>query len=594
MTAPSGGLLAWTRDPQTDRGIRFLQADGTWSFRPYAELADLVARVAAGLVAHGVPAGSTVSIVQRSGPGFVATLFGALAAGCTPSPVAPPLAFQDAQAYGAHVVGLLRTARPHLVVAEPDLVKELNPLVARVAGGNGPQPSSGCPASIDAASIDAAGIATGGILTVDDLLDAAAGDGSRPATGPALLQFTSGSSGAARGVRVSHSALLANIEAIRAWLRMAPDDATATWLPVHHDMGLIGCLLTPVVNRSDIWLMQPEQFVQRPLTYLECFGHRDARLTAMPNFGLGYIARRVRPEQVEGMDLSRWRTVIVGAERLDPAAFEAFHALLAPHGFDRLAVLPAYGLAESTLAVTGLALDEPWTGLSVDPGSLEPGRRVEAMAEDEGGQHLVGCGRPLGGARVQIRDSEGTVLPDGHVGEITVSGPSVADGYAGEPTETSRFAGGTLYSGDAGFLHDGQLYVLGRLGDSMKIRGRTLFAEDLEAAFGAAGIPPTRVAALLGARNGRPTAVAVVERAKREWLDDAARVLARRAADADLVVVDAPPGAIARTSSGKPKRRLMWRAFLADELPGQAVAGGSALHHQAKQSAPSVPTGVSR
>ena len=113
---------------------------------------------------------------------------------------------------------------------------------------------------------------------------------------------------------------------------MTPDDPTATWLPIHHDMGLIGCLVTPVMNRSDIWVLEPEQFIQAPLRYLRCFGELGARLTAMPNFGLAYIARRIRPEQLDGLDFRQWRAVIVGAERVDPAVLDAFTKLLAPHG----------------------------------------------------------------------------------------------------------------------------------------------------------------------------------------------------------------------------------------------------------------------
>ncbi|MDF2704691.1 MAG: AMP-dependent synthetase and ligase [Nonomuraea muscovyensis] len=551
-------LLSWLEDPATGRGIRFAAADDAWESWSYADLASLSLRVAAGLAEMAVPRGSVVSIVQQSSPRFVATLFGAMVAGCVPSPVAPPLTFQDPEAYAAHVRGLLGSAAPHLVVADEDLVETLQP-IARTSG------------------------VAPRLVGVEGLL--AAGPDEPRARAPraelALLQFTSGSSGAARGIRVPYGSLEANIDAIRGWLRMTPDDPTASWLPVHHDMGLIGCLLTPVVNQSDIWLMKPEQFIHTPLRYLQCFGTHGARLTAMPNFGLSYIARRVKPAQVEGLDFSHLRTVIVGAERLDPVAFEGFHGLLGPRGLTRLAVLPAYGLAESTLAVTGLALEEEWTSLSVEPGSLALGRKVALAAPGEDAQQLIGCGRPLGGAHVAIHDPDGGELPEGAVGEIVVTGPSVAAGYvtrdapaapvgegAGAP---SSFAGGALHTGDAGFLMDGQLYVLGRLGDSMKVRGRAIFAEDLEAALGVAGVPPLRVAALLGVRDGTPTAVALFEQAAPEWLETCRTLLAQRTEGARVVVVNAPRGSIARTSSGKPKRRLLWRRFLDDMLPGDVV-----------------------
>lgn len=540
-------LLAWLDEPSADRGIHFAGAEDTWDFRSYARLAEAARRVAAGLADAGVPAGSVVTVVQRSGPLFVASLFGALAAGCTPSPTAPPLTFQDSQAYAGHVTGLMRTARPQAVVADRALIDLLRPLAA------------------------AAGVPR--VLDVEELAATAPDGPARPPADLALLQFTSGSSGAARGIRVPYPALEANVEAIRGWLAMTEDDSTASWLPVHHDMGLIGCLLTPVVNGSDVWLMQPEQFVQRPLRYLRCFGERGAQLTAMPNFGLSHLVRRVPADQLEGFDLSRWRAIIVGAERLDPAAFDAFHRLLAPHGLDRRALLPAYGLAESTLAVTGLPLAEEWSRTAVDPAGLAPGEQVTLLPADEGGQELVGCGRPLGAARVAVEDPDGGGLPDGTVGEIVVRGPSVAAGYVETGTGSSRFDGDALRTGDAGFLRDGQLHVLGRLGDSIKVRGRSVFAEDVEAALGAVGVPPLRVAALLGERAGRPTVVVLFEHAHADWLAGAAALLRPRIEGAGLVVLDAPRGAIARTSSGKPRRRAMWRDFLDDRLPGTVVPG---------------------
>jgi acyl-CoA synthetase (AMP-forming)/AMP-acid ligase II len=542
-------LLSWLDEPPADRGIRFAQAGEDWDFWSYERLADLTRRTAAGLVAAGVPAGSVVSIVQRSGPHFVATLFGAMAGGYVPSPVAPPLTFQDPGQYAEHVTSIFTAARPAAVIVDADLLGPIGPL-ARAAG---------VPLVSTAADVVAA----------DPDVD-------RPPAPLAILQFTSGSSGTARGVRVPFPALEANVEAIRRWLDMTPYDATASWLPAHHDMGLIGCLVTPVVNQSDIWLMQPEEFVHRPLRYLRCFGRDGARLTAMPNFGLEYIVRRVRPAHLDGLEFGHWRAVIIGAERLNAAALRGFHELLAPHGLDRRALLPAYGLAESTLAVTGLPLAEEWSELTVDPASLALGQKVTVTPAEAGSQALVGCGRPVHGAAVAV-DDDGTPLPDGCVGEIVVRGASVAAGYLTEtPGASSTLDDGTLRTGDAGFLHDGQLYVLGRLGDSMKVRGRAVFAEDVEAGLKAAGVPDQRVAALLGERAGRPTVVALFENADPGWLRVATEVLGARAEGAEVVLVDAPRGTIARTSSGKPKRRRMWRQFVDGRLPGTVATAAPA------------------
>lgn len=545
MTTDARPLLSWLDDPPADRGIRFAGgAEGAWTFWGYDQLADLCRRAARGLVDLGVAAGDVVTIVERSGPRFVAMLFGAMLAGAVPSPVAPPMVFQDSAQYRRHVRGLLAAARPAIVVTGGDLVDRIGAICADV--GVGPTTAT------------------------DAVIAASAGATGRRPANLALVQFTSGSSGHARGVRVPAEALEANVAAIRRWLAMTEEDATATWLPVHHDMGLIGCLITPIVNRSDIWVLEPEDFVHTPERYLRCFGVLGARLTAMPNFGLDYITRRVRPEMLKGSDFSEWRALIVGAERIAGATLDAFCRLLGPYGFARRSLLPAYGLAEATLAVTGLPLAEEPVVVSVDPASLTLGAQVAVVADSGDVPPVVGCGRPLAEVTVEITDESGGRLAEGRVGEVVVRGRSVAAGYlAGGTTSPSSFSAGGLRTGDAGFVLDGQLFALGRLGDSMKLRGRTVFAEDLEAALVAVGLPRHRIAVLLGVHAGLPTAVAVVEGATARWLADAAAVLGRQTEGAHVVLLDAPRVTIERTSSGKPKRRALWRRFTAQELPGE-------------------------
>src|SRR5205807_3940462 len=267
-----------------------------------------------------------VAVVLPTGPEFVATFLGALLAGAAPVPIAPSAAFADPAAYRDHVAGSLRAAAPAVLVTAPEQLPSLRGTGCRTA-------------------------------TFDALLRS----GEAPARGPArrpgalgLLQFTSGSSGRPRGVRVPLAALEHNVRAIRDWLGMTAGDAAASWLPVHHDLGLVGCLLTPIASGGDLWLMRPADFVRSPRRYLRCFGSPGARLTAMPSFGLEHVARRIRPEDLAGLDLGEWRALIVGAERLQADVFERFCRVLAPAGFRPAALLPAYGLAEATLAVTGL------------------------------------------------------------------------------------------------------------------------------------------------------------------------------------------------------------------------------------------------
>lgn len=468
-------LLSWLDNPSSQRGIHFATPEG-WDFWSYERLAELVRSCAATLVRAGVPAGGRVTVIEENGPRFVGFFFGSMHAGATPSPVAPRPAFGDRERYDDHLAGVLSATKPDLIV------------------GNG-NIEVGAPAPVD-----------------------------RPLADLALVQFTSGTSGRVKGVRLPFAALEANIRAIAGWLEMRPEDATASWLPVHHDMGLVGCLLAPIVTGSDLWLMSPSDFVRNPLRYLERFGEQGACLTAMPTFGLDHIVRRVRPSSLRGLDFSRWRAVIVGAERVTTGSLERFAALGAPHGLSHTALLPAYGLAEATLAVTGLPLRTGWQTVPRD------------------GTTIVGCGTPLAGAKVTVVD-----------GEIVVGGDSVPDGE--------------VRTGDAGFLHNGQLYVIGRLGDSVKIRGRSLFAEDIDAGIAAAcGETQGRLATLLGTVGERTRVVVLMERPAPTWHSAAHSVATVLAEDADIETVALPSGAIARTSSGKPRRRELWRAYLAGEL----------------------------
>ena len=551
MSYVDRSLLGWLREPSAGRGLHFAGPDDRWDPWPQTDLAELTLRVPPALAARGVGRGEVVVNIQRSSPGFAATFFGTIAAGATTCSIAPPFAFQRADDYARHVGHLLDVARPALVVCDGDAAASVARLCAAL---DLPAP-----------------------VRFDDLVagvpaDAAPGDPHDVA----LLQFTSGSSGASRGVRISHAALEANVTAMRRWLDWGPDAPGISWLPVHHDMGLIGCLVNLVVTGCDGWLLQPDDFIRDPLRYLRCISERQVQLAALPNFGLAYLLRKVRPEQLAGLRFDSLRSVILGAERIDPRVLAAFADLLAPHGFDRGALLPAYGGAEATLAATCLPLGEGWTADLPDGGSGTP---------------IVGCGRPLPGVGVAVVDPDGEQLPDGQVGEIVVTGDCIATGYQGPTGSASgtRLDGGVLHSGDAGFLRDGQLFVIGRMGDGMKVRGRMVFAESLEMALIEQGIPERRVAVLLGVRDGTPTAAVVLDGAKPHWAALAAAVVREATDGAELVCLSLPRGTLAVTSSGKPRRRVMWQALCDGTLPGEVLPLSGAPAPGAPAETPAAP-----
>lgn len=540
MHSPPGSLAArpslldWLASPAPGRGIHFVQPDGSASFLPYLRLAEMTRQAATGLAQNGVRPGDVVALVGRTGPEFIAAFFAVLAAGATPSPLAPPLTFQDPGVFRKHARQLLATARPALIGADPEFLDELRELAA------------------------------GDWRVADFATIRGAHSGSEPSGGTtsaaALLQFTSGSSGPARAVQVSHAALSANVEAVRGWLGWASDTPFASWLPLHHDMGLVGGMIGPVVRQSDLWLLQPEQFVRDPASYLRCFGLLGAQITAMPPFGLDLIVRRVSPEMLRGMDFSRVHGIVIGAERIDPRTLERFHALLGPFGLQREALLPAYGLAEATLAVCGLPRGTGWTSASV---RLAPGA--------ERGTPVIGCGWPLPGISVSVQNEEAVPVADGQIGEIVVRGVSLADRVVGDTSVSlTQLAGGELRTGDAGFLLEGQLFVVGRFGDSLKVRGRVIFSEDLEASLAGIGAERQRTAVLLGVHEGSPTAVLLVEGADPAWRSAAETLLRRHAGGARVVSLNTARGAIVRTTSGKPRRRMLWRSFVEGSLVSAA------------------------
>ncbi|GAB2724265.1 AMP-binding protein [Streptomyces bullii] len=530
MGIPDRGLLEWLDEASTERGLYYANKDDGWDFWSYRDLRDLVLRTAAALRADGVREGDVVALVLRSSPGFVAGFFGALAAGATPCSIAPPFAFQRADEYEKHVARLFETANPRLTLCDDESLERIRKLSA---GLDLPEP-----------------------VVFDDLVeDVEPLAGPLPLPETALLQFTSGSSGFSRGVLISAEALRANLTGMRRWIGWTPDLPGICWLPVHHDMGLVGYLLNVVVTGSDGWMFQPDDFIRSPLRYLRCMSENRAAVTGMPNFGLAYILRRVRPAQLEGLRFDAVRAVIIGAERVDPRVLQEFHERFAPHGLDRGALLPAYGGAEATLAVTGLHPGRGWTTEVPDAGD------ASALA----GTAVVGCGTPLEGRTVTIRSEDGQELPDGQVGEIVVTGVSLASGYVGDTSSASGTSIGEegLSTGDAGFVRDGQLFVIGRLGDGLKVSGKMVFAESLETLLHQRGIPERQVAVLLGVRDGVPTGVAVFGGVQPGWRELAREVLSEWLGDARLLGVEVPRGGIAVTSSGKPRRRVIWKALCA-------------------------------
>lgn len=536
----SRSLLGWLAAPQSGRVLHFADPEGAWTTVEREELAHRVRQAAWRLRDAGVATGDTVLVTALPTPDFVAYFFGTLLAGATPVAAPAPRTFSAHAEYLGRIRDLLALSGARVVTAPGELAASL-------------------------ARADAAGVVLGPVEArwpALDLPDAA------PPARTALLQLSSGTSGPQQAVHVSTGALEANLRAMSDWVGQA--GSMAAWLPMSHNMGLVGTLLTTLVNGWEGWFMRPESFVRRPAAWLECFGRFGADISGAPTFGLAHLLRRVHAEDLKGYDFSGWRTLILAGERVDPDVLSAFQALLEPHGFDRNALLPAYGMTEATLVVSGRRHADPLRSLPLDPASLGIGKRVRPAPAGSAGVGLVSCGRPLVGTEITVVGEDGTPLEPGRLGEIVVRSPSLADGRQGDGGRHTSFDG-RLHTGDAGFLHDGELFVVGRLGDSLKIRGTWLFAEDLERGTRQVSGPEEPVTVLLGVLGGRESAVVVLR-------EDCDPDLASRTGDTvtkltagavDVVVLAAPAGWVKHTANGKVRRRVTWQ---------QLATGGDGAH----------------
>ncbi|MEM7119284.1 MAG: beta-ketoacyl synthase N-terminal-like domain-containing protein, partial [Chloroflexota bacterium] len=309
------------------------------------------------------------------------------------------------------------------------------------------------------------------------------------ADSPAFIQYTSGSTSAPKGVIVSHGNLIHNLEAIFRGFQISPNGIGVFWLPSYHDMGLIGGILEPMFVSGPSYLMAPADFLQRPFRWLQAISRYGATISGAPNFAYKLCVEKITPEQRQTLDLSQWQIAFSGAEPINPDTMQEFADTFAPHGFNPAAFYPCYGLAEGTLLASGGNGPSTIHAISIDKTALSQNKVVVTETADVETQTMVSCGQAVHGQTLAIANPEtGQRCATDEIGEIWVSGPSVAQGYWGQPEKTAETFQATfpndntlhLRTGDLGFLHDGQLYITGRVKDLIIIRGRNLYPQDIE------------------------------------------------------------------------------------------------------------------
>ncbi|MFR9751481.1 fatty acyl-AMP ligase [Nocardia sp. 004] len=523
------------------------------------DLLVMASRAAAGLAAGGVRRGDRVLLCLSTSPEFVTAFFGALLLGAVPTAIATPGGFGAAEAFQDRFARLLAYLEPTAVVAGTSVLTGLA-LPASVAG------------------IDA------------DELYATASAPDAPTVSPylpapedlAFIQATSGSTGVPKGVQITHGNLAANCEQIARVASIGSGDTWVSWLPLHHDMGLIGGFLTPLFRGADTVLLPPSRFLRHPADWLRAVGHYRGTLTASPNFAFGYAAARVADRDLDGVDLSEWRFLFCGAEPIYPPTVQRFVDRFGAWGLPADALVPCYGLAEASLAVTVSRPHAPLAYDTVSRGELvEDGVIVDVPAGDGDGLDIVDCGAPVPGTEVRIVAEDGSLCGPDLVGRVQFRGPSTTPGYFRLPEVTAAaLVDGWWDTGDVGYLRDGRLRITGRSKDLIIIRGANYLPTDFEiAAEQVEGVRPGGVVAV-----GRTDAEGMsedlhlivettLESAEHDTLARAVRAaVSKRTGVLAAGVRIVAPRSIPKTTSGKVQRAAARR--LLDDEPGNLVGAG--------------------
>lgn len=535
-------VLEYHVDRHADRtSIRWLATPEREEAITYRALWDGAQDIAAGLRSRGLTQGQAVALMLPTSRDYFEAFFGVLLAGCVPTPIYPPFRRTQIEDHLRRQAGILHNARTPVLITMPEARLSAQVIRALVADLRH-------------------------VVTVEDLR--IGGGPARPtlaAGDVALLQYTSGSTGDPKGVVLTHANLLANIRAIGRVLSATPDDVVVSWLPLYHDMGLIGTWLGSLYHACPLVVMSPLQFIARPERWLWTIHRYRGTLSAGPNFGYDICVRKIAERRIDGLDLSSWRMAGNGAEAINPHTISEFCERFARYGFDPRAMTPMYGLAESAVALTVTPVGR---GPRIDRIDREIlGRSGDAVAAGAGeapAAEIVCCGVPIPGHEIRIVDEAERELAERQEGRIEFRGPSATPGYLRNPAKTAGLIrDGWHDTGDLGYIAEGELYVTGRVKDIIVRAGHNIYPEELEAAIGEIeGVRQGRVAVFghEDPRTGTEGLVVLAETRKRGAADRQA--IRRRIRETTTAMTDLPPddivlaqaGTILKTASGKIRR----------------------------------------
>jgi fatty-acyl-CoA synthase len=553
---------------RTALGLTFVDAAERETALPWAEVHRRAQRTAAGLRRLGVAVGERVAILLPTSPAFMDAFFGALLAGAVPVPLYPPVRLGRLEEYHRS------TARMLEVTGAAVVLTDLKVKLLLGASVEAARPRLGC-------------------RTVEEVSrgDEALSVGVRPeALG--LIQFSSGSTVDPKPVALTHAALMAQVAALEAASPLPPGTPPVgvSWLPLYHDMGLIGCLLSALYYPGNMVLIPPEVFLGRPALWLRALSRHKGFISPAPNFAYGLCLKRVKDEELQGVDLSWWRHALNGAEPVSLETLRRFAERFERYGFSPSAFRPVYGLSEASLAVTFPPGGRGPRSLHVDADVLAREQRAV-----EGSRALVSVGSPVAGVELEVRNELGHEVPERRVGRVFARGPSVMTGYYGDAEATARAlrADGWLDTGDLGFMADGELYLTGRAKDLVIIRGANHAPQSFEDCL--QGVEGVRVgcAVALGFTPEGSEDEALLILAERagpdvEDMEVEERIRAAVVAGTGIrphTVRMLDPGTLPRTSSGKLRRSEALRRYLSGELRPPRKVGAVGLAVEMAKSA---------
>jgi 1-acyl-sn-glycerol-3-phosphate acyltransferase len=536
----------------------------------FGELYERGSAVAAELVRRGLEPGQTVAIMLPTCAEFFWTFAGILLAGGIPVPIYPPFRADRIAEYAKRQSNILRNAEARFLITwkqAEGLARLLKPAVPTLrdvlnaqslAGGAGAKAAPGQEAASEQ------------WRPVENIGHHARGEDI------AFLQYTSGSTGDPKGVVLTHKNLLANIQSIVSGIEIKSDDVAVSWLPLYHDMGLIGAWFVPLFTGIPLVVMSPLAFLSRPDRWLWAIHKHRGTISPAPNFAYELCVRKIPDKDLQGLDLSSWRAATNGAEPVRSETLERFATRFAAYGFHREAITPVYGLAEATLAISVPKLGAGYKVDRIERASFESGGNAKpAKADDAAALEFVNAGQPVPGVEVRMVDAEGRNLGERVEGRLWFRGASATSGYYHNPAATQELMrdGDWLNSGDLAYWADGEIYITGRAKDIIIKAGRNLYPHEVEEIAGRVQGVRTGCVVAFGAPDERSGSERLVVTAEVRDTASAKRIedeISRAVNEAlgmppDLVML-LPPQSIPKTSSGKLRRSETRRLFIEGNL----------------------------